>query len=117
MSALIQDVAAALGTLAAGGAWYAVNTAEPPTYPYITFQRIVSTTNNTFDGATDLQNTRVQIDVYSRLISEAATIAKSIESAMSTASFACVQISAQDMYEAEVKAFRCSADYSVWSTN
>ena len=34
-----------------------------------------------------------------------------------TASFTNVPLSSQDIYEPDVKAFRVSKDYSVWSTN
>lgn len=118
MTTLIEDVQAVLAPLASGGSWYAVNTAEPPTYPYITFMRIVSVSNYTFAGPTDLQNTRVQVDVVSRSISEAQAIETAVEAAMAAASaFASVQISQQDIYEPDVKAYRCSADFSVWSTH
>lgn len=118
MTTLIEQVQAVLSPLAAGGSWYAANTQEPSVYPYIVFLRIVSTTNNTLAGPTDLQNTRIQIDVYSHLISEAAAIEAAVEAAMSAASvFGSVQLSQQDTYEAEVQAFRCSSDYSVWSVN
>lgn len=117
MTTLIQDILALLAPIAAGGAWYAVNSAEPPTYPFIVWQRVVSTTNNNLSGASDLQNTRIQVDVFSRQISEANTLAASVVSAMAASSIKNVQLSSQDFYEDAVKAYRVSIDFSVWATN
>lgn len=117
MTTLIEDVQALLQPLAAGGSWYAVNTTEPPSYPFIVWHRVVSTTNNTFDGASDLQNTRIQVDVFSRQISEANSIADSVTAAFAASSIKNVQISSQDFYEDPVKAYRVSLDFSIWATN
>ena len=117
MSTLIENMQAVLAPLAAGGAWYAVNSVEPPVYPYIVFQRIISPTNNTLLGASDVQNTIIQIDIYSNLISEAATLAVTLASALAAAPFTAIQQSSQDLYEPDVKAHRVSSDWSCWSAN
>ena len=118
MATLIEQLQTTLAPLAAGGCWYAVNTQEPAVYPYIVFLRIVSTTNNALGGPSDLQNTRIQVDVFSNRIGEANSIELAVEQAMTAATlFGSVQISQQDTYEAEVKAFRSSADFSIWSVN
>mgnify|MGYP003336237320 FL=1 len=114
---LVTDIQAVLNPLASGGAWYGINTTEPPVYPFIVWQRVVSTTNNTLRGASDLQNTRVQIDIFSRSVSESVSIEDAVESAMASASFTNLLVSSQDIYESEVKAFRITKDYSVWATN
>lgn len=116
MTTLVEDVQAVLNPLAAGGAWYMVNTMQPPTFPFIVWQRIVSTSNNTLDGPTDTQNTRIQIDIYSRSVAEAESIEAALEAVMKSAPFTNVPISSQDLYEPEVRAFRVMKDYSVWST-
>ena len=117
MTTLIEDIQALLNPLAAGGAWYAVNTSEPPVFPYIVWQRIVSTSNNTFAGPSDLQNTRIQIDVYALKVSDMSAIETSIEVVMAGASIKNVLLSSEDLYESELRAYRCSKDYSVWATN
>lgn len=118
---LVQDVYTALKTLApAGGVWNSINTSEPAelaAVPYVVFMRVVSTTNNTLSGPSDLQNTRVQIDVFDRTYSSAAALADQIASAMATTFPTCIQISTFDQYEPAVKAYRVSADFSVWSKN
>lgn len=117
MTTLIEDLQALLNPLAAGGARYAINQAEPPTYPFIVFQRIVSSANVNLSSASDLQNTRVQIDIYALKISEATAIETALEAAFAASSITNVPISSQDFYEDAVKAFRISKDYSVWSKN
>lgn len=117
MTTLIEDLQTLLAPLASGGSWYGVNTTEPPVYPFIVFNRVVSTPNVSLDGPSDLQNTRVQIDIYSRQISEAASIEAALEAAMVAWPVTNVPLSSMDMYEDTVRAFRVSKDYSVWARN
>ena len=118
MTTLLEDVEALLATTSpAGGVSYAINTAQPPVYPYIVWQRIVSTPNVSLKGPSDLQNTRIQVDVYARRISDADTLQKLIAAAFAGWSVQNVPLSDQDMYEPDVKAFRISSDWSVWATN
>jgi hypothetical protein len=99
-----------------GGAWNAVNTEEPPTFPFIVFQRIVSTTNSTLQGPSDMQSTRIQIDVLDRQYGAAAALAKQVALDLLAAFPQCVPLSSFDVYEGAIKAHRISADYSIWST-
>ena len=117
MPTLIMQLQALLDPLTAGGAWYAINTSEPPIYPYAVFQRITSPTNVSFEGPSDLQSTLVQVDVYSRLISEADALGSLIAGAFAAWSVPNVAQSSQDFYEAPVKAFRVSQDFMVWSAS
>ena len=117
MTTLIEDLRAVLNPLAAGGAWYGVNSTEPPVYPFIVFLRISSTPNVSMGGPSNLQNTRVQIDIYSRQISEAAAIETALEAAMAAWGTKNVPLSSADVYEDVVRAFRITKDYSCWSVN
>jgi hypothetical protein len=117
MTTLIEDMKTLLAPLAANGAWYGVNTTEPPVYPYIVFSRVVSMPNVTLDGPSDLQNTRFQIDIFALQISQSVAIEAALESAMAAWSVLNVPLSSQDTYEEAVRAFRTSKDFSVWSTN
>ena len=118
MTTLVEDMQTLLSTLgAAGGSWYANNTTEPPTYPFIVFNRVSSTPNVTLDGPSDLQNTRFQIDIFALQISQAVALESALNAAMAAWSVFNVPLSSQDMYEDTVRAFRVSKDYSVWSTN
>ena len=122
MTTLLQDIQAALVAIAPAGrssnfSWNSVNTAEPPVYPYVIFQRVVSTDNNTLAGPTNLQNTHVQIDVIDRTASGADALAKQVRAAMLAAFADCTPLTGFDVYEDAIKAFRVSADYSIWATN
>lgn len=122
MTTLVQDVNAALEELApAGGVWNSINTAEPPIFPFIVFQRIVSVVNNSLDGPSDLQNTRLQFDTFDRIYSNAAALAGLVELKLierfSTYPNSCIQLSSSGIYEGAIKAHRVSADYSICSTN
>lgn len=115
---LIEDVKALLDGLGAGGGvWYGVNTTQPPVYPYVVFQRIVSTPNVSLGGPSALQNTRFQFDIYSQRISEAATLGKSLDDIMKGAGLTNVPLNEQDFFEPDTRVHRVSKDYSVWATN
>ncbi len=117
MATLIESVQAVLEPLASGGSWYEVNTTEPPAAPYIVFSRIPSPANVTLQGPSNLQNTRLQIDLYSRSVQELLSLGDSIEAAMAAAGFTNVPLTQRDMYEPDTKLYRTSYEYSVWSTN
>lgn len=117
MTTLIEDLQAILNPLAVGGCWYMLNDQEPPTIPFIVFQAIASTTNNTLQGPSNLQNTRIQIDVFGYRISDVNATSNAIESALLASSIGSIQLSTQDLYEPAVKLSRRILDYSVWSTN
>lgn len=117
MTTLVESIQAALNPLAAGGSWYGVCTAQPPVLPYIVFRRIPSATNNNFSGPSDLQNTRVQVDLYAASVSGLVALGVAVEAAMAAAAFSNVRLSSQDLYEPDTKLHRTSIDFSVWSTN
>lgn len=120
MTTLMQDLQAVLNPVLAGKAFYAVNTLEMnenTVFPYLTFLFISSSTNNTLAGATDMQNTRVQVDVYSDSPSGLSAAAAAVLRAMAASAITNVQLTSQDGYEDQVRVFRRSIDFSVWSTN
>ena len=119
MTTLVEEINAALSALApAGGVWVMVNTAESGAFPYIVFQRIVSTTNASLGGPSNVQNTRVQVDVFDRQYRNAASLAAQVQASLlatfSSYPKSCVPISAFDGYEEAIKAYRVSADFSIW---
>ena len=118
MTTLIEDLQALLTTLApAGGVWYAANTQEPPTYPYIVFMRVISSANVTLNGPSNLQSTRVQFDIISRAVGEAVALETALESAMNGWSVQNEAMSSQDLYEEAIRCYRVSKDYLIWATN
>lgn len=120
MPALIEQLQTVLNPTVAGGTSYAINTAElnaGTVYPYGTFLFVSSTANNTLAGATDLQNTRVQVDLYAADPLTLDAAGKAVLAAMAAAPFQNVQLTSQDGYEDQVRVYRRSIDFSVWSTN
>lgn len=120
MTTLVQDIQAVLNPVLAGGSWYAVNTQEngaATTFPFATFIKTASSTNNTLGGPSNLQNTHVQVDVFSDTVSGLETAAQAVSAAMQGASFTNLMLSSQDYYESEVRFFRRSFTFSIWSTN
>ena len=114
---LTQDLQALLLPLASGGAWYGANTQEPPSYPYITWLRISSSPNVSLQGPSLLQNTHIQIDIFSLYAAESQTIEVAIEAAFIASSITNVPLSSADRYEDMVRAYRITKEYSVWAVN
>lgn len=113
----MQQITAALGPLAAGGAWPGQNTIQPPVYPYITFFRVIRANNLSLEGPSNVQPTRVQIDCISRHYSEAASVSLAVRAAM-LAGFTVSSIDEQDFPpDPDTASFRCSTDYVVWSAD
>jgi hypothetical protein len=122
MTTLVQDINAALVTLApAGGVHISTNDAESGVFPYITFFRVISPKNVSLGGPSSTQSTRIQVDVFDRQYSSAAALAELVEAellaAFSTYPNSCTPLSSWDGYESPVKAHRVSADFSIWSKN
>lgn len=118
MTTLIEQLQARLLALnPAGGVHYGINPTEPAVYPYIVWQRVISSANAVLQGPTDLQNTRVQIDIYSRRISEAVPLVSALEELMRTWAVQNVPISSMDLFEDTLRVFRVTKDYSIWSSN
>jgi len=114
----MEQVQAILNPLAPGGAWVMVNTAQlnaNTVFPYIIHQFITSSTNNVLQGATDLQNTRVQIDVFSDQASSMQAVANAVIEAMANSGLTNILLTSNDQYESEVRVYRRMLDYSIWS--
>ena len=109
-----EDLQAVLAPLVDGRSYpsLADQAAVPP---YIVYQRVVSVIHNSLQGPSDLQNTRVQIDVYAKTYGGAQQLASAVSQAMQAAPFINLQISDQDFYEMEVRLHRVSLDYSIWA--
>jgi hypothetical protein len=118
MTTLIEDLQAVLNPLVAGGSHYGANEAQQPTYPYVVFQRIISSANVSLtDGPSDLQNTRVQVDILSKSVSELVALEQAVDDAMLAAAFTSIPVSSLNVYEAEIRAHRSIRDFSIWATN
>ena len=83
---LIEQLHTAVAPRATGGAWYSTNEADVNStgdrFPFITVQRVVSTPNVGLGGPSDLQNTRVQIDIHARTMAEIAALQLQVQDVM-----------------------------------
>jgi len=113
-STLAEKLEVILNPLASGKSWPLV-AAPGIQAPYIVYRDVISVTSNTLGGATNLQNTRMQIDAYETSKAAAQTLAQSIIAAMAVASFANVQIAKHNLYEPEVKLHRVLLEFSIWA--
>lgn len=110
---LQTDLQSVLAPLATGGAWN-LRAVQNTVAPYIVWQRVVSTINNSTLGASDVQNTRVQVDAYARDYPTVVSLARAIAAAVA-GGFNGVRLSEQDFFEDDTKLYRVSQDFSVWS--
>lgn len=111
--AIEEIIQAALAPCATGGAHQDI-APQGTQAPYIVWTEIVSATNNSLDGASNIQNARVQVDVYAKTQADRRTAANAVKTAMAAIASQNVQISSQNQYEPDVKLFRAILDYSVW---
>jgi hypothetical protein len=116
---LIEQLHSELNTLASGSSWYSVNDAQASSnedpYPFIVVQRVGNEPNNTMDGMSELQNTRIQIDIHARTILQADDIRRQVEEAMEVWTLQNVPLSSLDLFDEAARVHRVVLDYSVWS--
>ena len=120
MSSLTEQLQAVLLPTVAGGATYGINSFElneNTVFPYIVWLKVSSSANNNLAGLADLQNTRVQVDIYSDTVQSLEAAGTSVIAAMVAGPFTSLQLTSRDSYEDAVRAFKRSIDFSVWSTN
>lgn len=116
---LLEQINTELTGLVAGNAWYSVNEAQAATnedpYPFITVQRVGSDPLVTLQGMSELQNTRIQIDIHARTILEADAIRRQVESTMAAWTLQNVPLSSLDLFDEAAQVHRIVMDFSVWS--
>lgn len=115
MASLIEQTVSVLAGIATGGVHYAINKSETIATPYIVFLRVASAPNTAMQGPSDLQNTRLQIDVYAKTVAELDALGKQIAATFAAWSVKNVPIMSVDFFETDTKLFRTTKDYSVWS--
>ncbi|WP_250451203.1 DUF3168 domain-containing protein [Caballeronia sp. ATUFL_M2_KS44] len=99
----------------AGGRVYPDVAPASPTKPYIVYQSIGGTDETTFDGADTLQNSRMQVSVWSISRSEAATLIQQVRAALTAEPVLGVPIGAPvSVYEDDTKLYGSQQDFSLW---
>jgi hypothetical protein len=111
---LAETIQALLDPLATGGAWFMDNTQDPPAFPYIVWLYATSSTNVTLSGPSDLQNTRLQIDLYDKSAQGLQTLEAGVRSAMQASGLTNVPLTSFDASVPELRAFRRVMEFSVW---
>jgi hypothetical protein len=120
MTTLLEDVAAALDAIVPiGGAWPGMNMLEPPAKaadgtvaPYIVFLRVISVDNVNLQGPSNVQNTRLQVDIFAPRYSDAESTRLAVDAAMD--GMRAIPLSCQDVYEDVPKLFRITREFSLW---
>lgn len=117
---LIEQLVTAVAVLATKGTWYSVSEAELSStdgdrFPFLTVQRVANAPNVGLGGASDLQNTRVQIDIHARHMSEIVSLQQQVQQIMDVWSLQNVPLSQLDLFEEATRTYRCVMDYSIWS--
>lgn len=121
MSSPIGAVLFALLSSLFGGRFYPGRAPDSPTAPYAVYLHMTPT-ENTFQGATDFQNFRVQIDIWAGTYLEANTLADSVEAIMaqqvaygSPSTFSSMEISRDFMPpDPDVRLHRLMLEFSLW---
>ncbi|MDR8398277.1 DUF3168 domain-containing protein [Paraburkholderia sp. USG1] len=105
---------AAIKTLAGGHVYPDVAPAGAST-PYIVYQSVGGVDETTFDGTDTLQNSRMQVAVWSATRAEAASIIKQVRAALTAEPVAGVPIGAPvSVYEDATKLYGSRQDFSIW---
>lgn len=119
-TSLLEALLPVLAPLAAGGAHYLTNDTQPTAAdgagyakPYIVFTDIVSSDNVTLSGATNTQNTLLQVDIFAPRALDAQAIKKAADAAL-FAAFKAVPLRSQGRYEDPVRLARVIREYSIW---
>lgn len=107
---ILENIQATLTAIV--GRSYPLVSPEKPTAPYAIYSQITNAPEVTMESAVPIENTRLQIDVFAKTYAEVQTLADQVRSAMLGLNI--TPISAGDLYEAEVKLFRVTQDFSVW---
>jgi hypothetical protein len=104
----------AIKTLA-GGRVYPDVAPGSPVKPYIVYQSVGGVDETTFDGVDTLQNSRMQVAVWSTTRAEAATIIQQVRAALTAEPVRGVPIGAPvSVYEDDTKLYGSRQDFSIW---
>ncbi|WP_321866761.1 DUF3168 domain-containing protein [Paraburkholderia tropica] len=114
MASAESIVDTALAALA-GGRVYPDVAPSKPVKPYIVYQSAGGVDETTFDGADTLQNSRMQVAVWSTTRDEAATIIQQVRAALTAAPVLGTPIGAPvSVFEDDTKLYGSRQDFSIW---
>lgn len=115
---LLKD---ALTGIASGGAWF-MRARDNCPLPYIVYSAPANPINNTFDGPSDLQNSRIQIDIYASTGDQLKTLEAAVVAVFgnrtaligSPVAWSSLQENQIDLFDDDLKAFRSMLEFSLW---
>lgn len=111
---IAEDLVTTLGPLLSGR-FYPGVAPESAAAPFGTYQLVAGVPQSDLGGASNLTNSRYQVDLYSSSKGPLDTLAASVRSAMNAAAgFASICQLQQDLYDEEAQLFRVSMDFSIW---
>lgn len=85
-------------------------------YPAISYFRVSGGQQNTLSGYSNLENPRIQFDVWAESYKQAKEIRSAVHSVMSQATaFQSLLIDDSDIYEDDIAVYRVSMDFSCWN--
>jgi hypothetical protein len=111
---MIEETLQATLSALVGGRVYPMVAPDSPTKPYIIYQNIANSPNNTLADGVPINNTRMQIDCYDITYANVKNLSASISAAMAAASFSNILTMNQDLYEQDPMLYRVQQDYSIW---
>lgn len=109
------DFVALVGGIVAGRI-YPAGTASTLA-PYLTYSRVVSIEQSTLDtngGTGNINETRLQVDVWAGSYGAAQATASAVKAALKGWALQNIVLSENDDYESDTKLHRVSIDVSVW---
>jgi len=100
---------------------YPVRAPQPTDPPYVVFSRITGNVGLTMDGASNQRETTIQVDIFSRLYSQAEDASTAIVTLLqgysgtlsSTEVWFCELTSQSDFFEAEDRLYHRSLDFRI----
>lgn len=107
---LLESIQASLTT--AVGRCYPMTSPVKPVTPFAIYSQITNLPQVNMATEVSIENTRIQVDVFSKSYSEVQTKADAVRSAM--IALGGIPQSAGDIYESEVKLYRVTQDFSFW---
>lgn len=115
MSTIEEDLFALLNAVAPNAVYPLVASQDTP-MPYVVYRCMPSPVENTLDSQTPpADNTVFELDCWGRTYADAVNLAATIRTALQSWSVLGTQkLSAHDLYEEDVKAYRRVFEFSVW---
>lgn len=109
------DNDAALAALVGERIWN-INRSQEEGTPALVFTRVSTENVNAADGTDGLAGVRYQLDAYASTLEVASQVVMAATAALAS-EINSLSIGRRDIYEQDVRLYRCSIDVSVWGTD